>query len=229
VALHDIADQLASAAREMSSEGDVGQTLDKSVALAVDMISGCDAAAVSLVHRGKRLETPAYTDDSALRSDELQYELGEGPCMDAAWREELIRSRDLMHEDRWPIWAPRVVEEFGARSMLCVQLFTTGDSLGALNMYSRSVDGFAGEDDEQDALALAAHISVALRAAQQVEQLTSALERRTVIGQAEGILMERFDMPADRAFAVLRRVSSTSNTKLHEVAQTLIRTRETPG
>lgn len=114
------------------------------------------------------------------------------------------------------------------RSALCFQLFTDQDNLGALNLYSTDLDGF-GDDDYENGLALAAHVAVALAAAQEVESLNSAVASRTVIGQAEGILMERYDLQAEEAFAVLRRVSQDSNVKVAEIASDLVRTRQTPG
>lgn len=222
-----LTEQLAAAARDLSAE-DVEQTLEKAVALCVDLIEGCDAAAVSLVRRGKSIETPAYSDPKGLRGDELQYELQQGPCMDAVWHEDIVISTDLAADDRWPEWAPRVVEELGARSMMCIQLFTDAMTLGALNMYSWRPDAFSISRDRDEGLALGAHVAVALAAAQQVEGLNTALLNRTVIGQAEGILMERFGIDADRAFQVLRRVSSHTNTKLQRVAADLVETRTLP-
>ena len=227
MSLPDLTEKLAAAARELSAE-DVGQTLEKAVALCVDLIEGCDAAAVSLVRRGQAIETPAYTDAWVLRGDELQYELQQGPCMDAVWHHDIVISTDLATDDRWPQWAPRVVEEIGARSMMCIQLFTDASTLGALNMYSWSPDAFSLSGDRDEGLALGAHVAVALVAAQQVEGLNTALHNRTVIGQAEGILMERFGIDADRAFQLLRRVSSHSNTKLQRVAAELVETRRMP-
>jgi GAF domain-containing protein len=228
MSLDDLTEQLATAARDLSAE-DVTDTLDKAVGLAVDLIDGCDAAGVSLVHRGKSIDTPAYTTDKALRGDQLQYELHEGPCMDAVWEHEIVLSRDLARDERWPTWGPRVVEELGVRSMLCVQLFTDEMTLGALNMYSWHSDAFTIEGDRSEGLALGAHVAVALAAAQQIEGLKTAIGSRTIIGQAEGILMERFAINGDRAFEVLRRVSSHTNVKLHAVAAELVETRQIPG
>jgi GAF domain-containing protein len=149
--------------------------------------------------------------------------------MDAVWEHEVISSPDLATEARWPTWGPRVVSELGVRSMLCIQLFTSNDHVGALNLYSRQVRAFDDIGDRLEAQALAAHVAVALVAAQEIEQLSEAVGTRTVIGQAEGILMERFDIGASQAFEVLKRVSSHSNVKLHAVAVELVLTRNLPG
>ena len=107
-------------------------------------------------------------------------------------------------------------------------MFTTGDSLGALNLYSLEVGGFDGQD-RAAGLMFAAHAAVALRSAQTEEQLRSAIASRTVLGQAQGILMERYKLSAERSFEVLRRVSQDANVKLRDVAQRLVDTGETPG
>lgn len=218
---------MADAARQLGGM-DVGDTLGMATTLAVELVGGCEAAAVTLVKRRRQLETPAYSGDMAARGDLLQYEVGEGPCIDAVWQEQFVISADLVEEDRWPLWAPRVVEELGARSMMCVQLFTSEDTLGALNLYSSQRDAFHDHQDRYEAEALAAHVALALFSAQQTEGLHAALVTRTIIGQAEGILMERFSLDADRAFQVLRRISSRHNTKLHQVAADLVGTRQVP-
>jgi GAF domain-containing protein len=224
----DLSEQFSAVARELRSGDNVEHTLEKAVALAVELIDGCDEAGVSLVHRKKRIDTPAATSDAVRRGDALQYELGEGPCLDAIWEQETVSSPDLVNDARWPAWGPRVVEELGTRSMLCFQLFIADGSLGALNLYSRKVNGFDDEDG-LEGLALASHVSVALAAAQEIESLHGAVEARTAIGRAEGILMERFALQPSEAFAVLRRVSQDTNTRLHEVASELVTSRQTPG
>jgi transcriptional regulator with GAF, ATPase, and Fis domain len=227
MSLENLATVLGDAARALGSE-DVARTLETSVKLAVELIEDCDGAGVTVVRRHRRLETPASTDDWVARGDALQYELQEGPCMDAVWQHEVVISGDLATEERWPTWGRRVGVELGVRSMMCFQLFTSESTVGALNMYSREVGRFQHESDRFEGQALAAHVAVALAASQEIEGLQAALGHRTVIGQAEGILMERFDLSADRAFEVLRRVSTTSNVKLSEVAVELVHTRRLP-
>jgi ANTAR domain len=96
-------------------------------------------------------------------------------------------------------------------------------------MYATTCDAFSGDETPHEGLALAAHVAVALAAAQKIEQLYLGMQRRTAIGQAQGILMERFDISADRAFVLLQRVSSTSNTKPHQVAVEIVTTRRLPS
>ena len=224
----DLHAQLADAARELEAEPDTQQTLQRSVAVALELVPHADQAAISIVHRKGRINTPAASAESCLHADELQYELDEGPCLDAIWTQDIVTATDLAHDARWPQWAPRVSSEFGFASMLCVQLFTTTNIVGGINLYSTRTDAF-DPDDIDIATYLAAHVAVAVADSQTEDQLRLAAVNRTVIGQAQGILMERFTIDAHRAFDVLRRVSQNSNTRLLEVATTIVNTRQVPG
>ena len=221
-------DRFAEVARDLHDQGSETLTLDRAVTIATELIEGCDHAGVTLVHdRGRRLETPAATSEVALLGDRLQYELGEGPCLNSAQHHETTQSLDLRSEHRWPQWSRTVSAELGVRSMLCFQLFTSQRSYGALNLYSETEDAF-DEQDQTVGLALAAHVAVALAASREIDTRDAAITRRTTIGQAEGILMERYDIGPDEAFATLRRVSQSSNRKLFDLAHELVRTRLTP-
>jgi GAF domain-containing protein len=178
-------------------------------------------------HAGKRLETPASTSERARRGDEMQYEFDEGPCLDAARHHETTLSRDLRTEQRWPHWAPAVADRLGMRSMLCYQLFTSEHSYGALNLYSEDVDAFDVEDQALG-LAFAAHVAVALAASREIETRGLAITRRTIIGQAQGILMERYGIGSDQAIRALTRVSQDSNRRLFDVAEDVVTTRRAP-
>jgi GAF domain-containing protein len=138
-----------------------------------------------------------------------------------------VYSDDLSTDERWPRWGPEVAGRLGPFSIVSYRLFSTGDNLGALNLYGRSRAAFSS-DDIHDGVALAAHIGVALAAAQEVENLEKALGGRTVIGQATGILMERFELTADRAFSVLIRLSKHKNVKLRQLAEQIVETRTVP-
>jgi GAF domain-containing protein len=212
---------LASVSRELLSEPDVQQTLQRAVDLAAHHLDGHLFASVSIVNPRRRVDTPASTDSRAVQADALQYELDEGPCLDAIWEQETFRIDDLAADTRYPRWSTRVSEEIGLGSSLSFQLFTTGDSLGALNLYSATPYAFS-EIDVLEGAAFAAQAAVALQAARTEEQLRSALTTRNLIGQAQGILMERYCVSAGQAFEMLRRLSQNSNVKLYEVARQVI-------
>jgi GAF domain-containing protein len=119
----------------------------------------------------------------------VQYETGEGPCLDAARHQETVRSDDLRTDTRWPRFA-RQAAALGVRSMLSFQLFAGGDSFGALNLYAADPAAF-GPDSEKTGLLLASHAALAMAAARTEAGLLTALDSREMIGQAKGILMER--------------------------------------
>jgi transcriptional regulator with GAF, ATPase, and Fis domain len=217
-----MAQRLASLARELQSEHGVSDTAQVVCEAAVAWVGDHVQAAVTLVHRHRRVETAAATSDLVRRGDELQYELREGPCLDAAWEQERIYCPDLRDEKRWPLWAPRVVDELGFRSMFCIRLFTNEDTLGALNLYAREVDSF-DQAAQDDSIAIAAHAAVAVASAQEIETLSVAVDRRTTIGKALGIVMERYQVSDDQAFRLLTRLSSQGNRKVYAIAEELVR------
>lgn len=122
-------------------------------------------------------------------------------------------------DKRWPGFA-QAAYDLGACSMLSIQLFVEGDKLGALNLYGQDVNVF-DDESEQIALLVAAHAAIAFSDAKEIAQLTQALDTRDLIGQAKGILMERFKITPQQAFLVLTKASSESNMKLRDVAEHL--------
>lgn len=222
----DLSSLLASAARSLQRETGSQHTLERVVALAVDLVDGCQHSGISLNTAG-RIDSPAVSSDVVRRVDALQYEFKQGPCLDAIRRQEVVYSGDLAHDARWPRWGPRTAQETGIRSMMCFRLFTDRDVVGALNLYSDRRQSFIDEDREIGT-ALAAHSAMAVVASQKIENLQVALDSRTEIGQAVGIIMERFDLGADQAFSVLSRLSQDLNRKLRAVAHEVVTTRRLP-
>ena len=224
-------ERLAGLARALVHDPGVQATLKRTVTQAASTLDGEVFASVTLVLRRREVETPVYSDDRALRADQLQYELGQGPCLDAVWEQDTFQIDDLANEPRYPEWCRRVVSETGIRSSLSLQLFSDPGgavSLGALNLYAPRARAF-DPDSRGEAVALAAHAAIALHSAQTEERLRSGMATRTVIGQAEGILMERLKITADEAFGVLSRLSQEKNVKLRDIARVLVETGEIPG
>lgn len=219
---------MATAARDLQGQAqNPSATYRLAVRLACVNIEGADSVGLSMVRRGHGVETVAATNEMAVTADGLQYKLGQGPCLEAIWDEHTVYAPNVGVDARWPTWGPRVVDETEASCVLAFQLFTHDDTLGALNIYSKRVDAF-DDDARHEGSVLAAHIAVAVAAARQIGQLTQGLDSRSVIGQATGIVMGRFNVDADVAFKVLARYSSTSNTKLRDVAEEVVRTRVLP-
>jgi len=203
--------------REHASEHD---TLAAVTAAAVQAVPGADNAAITLVVGRTKVQTHAATGARARRMDELQTELDDGPCLTAIWEQETVHIPDMATESRWPRFAAAAAQA-GVGSMLCFQLFVHGDTLGALNLYTPTADAFT-EDSETIGRIFATHAAVALAAAQQEHQLTTALASRDIIGQAKGIVMERFHLDTTRAFALIARLSQEENNKLHHVAAKIV-------
>jgi transcriptional regulator with GAF, ATPase, and Fis domain len=205
--------------QELLSVADEEHTLLRVAELAVAAVRGCDWAGITL-RIGDKLETPAWTHDIALRADRLQYELDEGPCVDAVWVDELILVRETATDPRWPRWAP-AARELGIQSVLSVRLATQKQAVGGLNLYSCLADAF-DEDDVQVAHYYAAHAATALAVSHEISTLRSALQTRHSIGVAQGILMTRYQLSLDQAFEVLRRTSQQYNVKLRDLAAEVV-------
>ena len=199
--------------REHASEHD---TLAAVTTAAVQAVPGADNAAIILVQGRKTVHSRAATNPRARRMDELQTELQDGPCLTAIWEQEPVHIPDMATESRWPRFATAAAEA-GVGAMLCFQLFVHGDTLGVLNLYSPTAGAFT-EESETTGRIFATHAAVALAAAQQEQQRHAALANRDIIGQAKGIVMERFHLDADRAFTLIARLSQEENMKLHEIA-----------
>jgi transcriptional regulator with GAF, ATPase, and Fis domain len=218
--------RLETLAAELADVHDVDDTLDGVLKLAV-WVAPCDVASVSLRHGGGKLETTAASDPVAQRAHELQQEMGDGPCLDVQWDEQGVNViADLADSARWPQWA-EYATELGLSSMIAVRLFTREQTIGALDLYSLERKDYDA-DDVLAARVVATRVSSVLARAQHERTLWEAIDSRHQIGQAQGILMERYTLTADQAFAVLRRYSQEHNRKLRDVAEQVVSTRHLP-
>ncbi|MFN2556877.1 MAG: GAF and ANTAR domain-containing protein [Nitriliruptorales bacterium] len=217
----------ATIARELASRRTLDETLQQTVDLAVKVIEGCDSATISFIHRGGKISSPAFSSQLAKDGDELQYEVGEGPCLGAIREQETHLVDDLNKEERWPRFRERALE-LGVASILTFRLFIEQDTMGALNLYSRQAQAF-----DDDAITIgtifASHAAIALKAAISEAGHEVAIKSRDVIGQAKGIIMERQGLNADRAFDLLREISQRENRRVRDIADEIARTGEIPG
>ncbi len=212
---------LADAARTMKQGHSLGDHLQQIVDAARHTVPGFDHVGISTVHRGGKVETRACTGDLVRDLDAVQYQLGEGPCVDSLRDAQVVVAPAIRNDRRWPRYAPSAVEH-GVRSQLAVRLYLDEEgTLGSINFYSTTTEEM-DPDAEHVASLFAAHAAVALGYAREVDNLNKALHNRQVIGQAIGILMERYQISEDRAFAFLVRASSHGNTKLRELAKSLV-------
>jgi GAF domain-containing protein len=216
----DLAVALAEAARTISQPESLEETLDSIVNATRASVPGFDHVGISISHRNGKVETKAATGQLVWELDALQYELGEGPCVDTLRGETVVAAPRLREDRRWPRFAPGAVEA-GVKSQLAVRLFTNEETLGGLNLYStisESIEPHA----EHAAELFATHAALALGHAREVTQLAEAIASRQTIGVAVGLVMSRFRLDRDRAFHYLVRASSTSNIKLRDIAQEVV-------
>ena len=216
-----IARQLSELARELHADLTTEALLDRIVMAAVTEVPGAQYAGITLV-TGKDFSTRAASGELIERIDRVQYQTGEGPCLDAARHHETVRCDDLRADDRWPRFA-RQAAGLGVLSVLCFQLFAGGDSFGALNLYAANAAAF-GQDSESTGILLASHAALAMAAARTETGLLTAMDSREMIGQAKGILMEWYKITAVEAFGLLVASSQAVNRKLRDVAEHLVAT-----
>ena len=206
--------------------GDLDHTLERITAAAVEVLPGVHYASITVKHADGSLETVAPTDQMLFGLDAAQYELREGPCYDAAVDQLYVSSPNLAADERFSRYAAVAVKA-GVRAQAGVRLFDTPKptAQGALNLYSRDVGNFT---DMSVVSQLFAHqAAIALDYAREVENLQEAVKTRQAVGRAVGIVMERYGLNEERAFAFLARVSQTRNVKLRQVAAEMVTDAET--
>jgi GAF domain-containing protein len=188
----------------------------------------CSHAAVVFVRGRRKLEVVASTDPAVDDLIATQMRSGTGPVLAMVGKGvDGVLVADTREEMRWPGWAAAAVT-IGVRSMISVRLGTSARTIGTLNLYDSRPHHFSVADVEV-AHVLARHAAIALDRASDAENFSRALDSRKLIGQAQGILMERFDLDDAGAFEVLRRYSQDNNVKLRDVAQSIVDTRRLPG
>ena len=204
-----------------TADGSGPTLLEQIVAGARLIIPGTAAAAVETLDRRGRLQAPVMAGDDITRAVmTAQNDTGQGPCLDAQRDGKQVVVDDLRVDLRWPQFAAQALK-VGIRSMICTPLIADGRTLGELSLMSRTPRYHHPDDTPTMATVFAAHAAIAMTGARRVQDIVAALGHRDVIGQAKGILMERFKITPDVAFAMLVRTSSRTNLKLRTVADQL--------
>ena len=191
-------------------------------------IPGAQYAGITLSRNAKQIETPAATHHWPLLLDKIQQRHQEGPCLSAAWEEKTVHVADLQTEERFPNYRRDALAETPIRSIMAFQMFIAGETIGALNVYSEQPGAF-DQESRNLGLIFAAHTSVAWNAARRDEQFRRALSSRDMIGQAKGMIMERYGVNAVQAFELLRKLSQDSNVPLIQVATELVSQAQSPA
>jgi GAF domain-containing protein len=223
--MNTLVHQLAEFAQALTAAEDFDDTAEQLIVYAVQAV-GADSGGITMLRGRGRLETFGATSPVVVEVDAAQYALQEGPCVDAATDSTLVVSGCLATDARWPRWGPCAASA-GMGSVLSAEMHGREGRIGALNLYGERESAFS-DDDAELAGVLAAQAAALMAVMSSEEGLRSAMETRTLIGQAQGMLMERFDIDAQRAFSVLSRFSQQANVKLRDISADLVRSRRIP-
>jgi GAF domain-containing protein len=207
-------------AKTLASPADVDTALAVLTSGAVEAVPGADCASISVRHPDGKLETVAPTDPVICDLDARQYELQEGPCYDTVTSDSFTVTFDLDSDPRWPSYGPAAAGA-GFHAQLAVLLTDNGKGRTALNLYAAQPHKFT-TDSIEFAEMFASHAAVAMGYVRTMGQVGQALASRKVIGQALGIISERYQIDEDRAFDFLLRTSQDSNIKIREVAEQIV-------
>jgi GAF domain-containing protein len=220
-------------ARVVLADRELSDVLTAITGLARRAMPGAEAASITLI-RGENLFTAAHDGQMALDADELQYERGYGPCVDAGRAGQMFLVEDMRTEQRWPDYAQHAAAQ-GVLSSLSMPLPFQGATIGALNTYAGRPKAF-GEQDVVLAEEVVGWVALvvgsaeaAARSSDDLGHLRTAMMSRAFIDQAKGILMERHKVTEDEAFTMLAHASQRTNTKLRDIAAELVRTGALPG
>lgn len=223
-----LAQQFAELTRAMTTGGQLDPA---GLITFVAKVVGPEASAgLTLLSARGAPRTLAATDQLPHDVDALQYSLREGPCLEAIDADDLAVTGELAHDDRWPSFGPRCAKEFGVHSMLGVRLVLDGPERGALNIYAPARDAFTDADVDL-AATLSPFVSLVLQNVlheRRIEDLETALSSSRSIGTAVGILMGRYLLSAEDAFAQLSRASQELNRKVRDLAVHVQLTGELP-
>jgi hypothetical protein len=204
--------------------GGDGEVLPALCDLAVK-VTGADHASVTTA-RGSTLTTVCATSEVAIRANELQFEMAEGPGFDALSEPGVSRVDDLTNDERWPDFGKRVTADLGLHSMLAQSLRVADDTLGAITVYAAR--GAAFDAEHLTVLSIMAAIATTtLRVDREVDRyqtLEAALRTSRRIGIGLGVLVATHKVTVDDAWALMSRESMNRNIKVSVMAENIIAT-----
>ncbi|MDP9091910.1 MAG: GAF and ANTAR domain-containing protein [Actinomycetota bacterium] len=217
----EFASIFADVERELAPLADSESVLRAITTIAVREVPGAEYAGITRARNGS-FRTLAPTSHLVMSIDEIQYNLGSGPCVDAIVKDHAFLSGDLRTDDRWPDFGPLAFESAGVLSMFSSRLYLEdpNDHAVSLNMYSAAPDAF-DERSQAVGLLLATHGALAVASAaarEHAENLRQALKSSRDIGVAMGVIMNQYKVTRDQAFDLLRIASQHNHRKLAEIA-----------
>lgn len=179
------------------------------------------------VSRDRKPVTMGLSAEIADELDQIQYAALQGPCIDALRTGHVFDVRDVESEERWPSYVAGL-RPTGIRSILAVPLPLAGSAAAALNCYAHAPQAFGGEA-RLEALEFAelasSSVALAIRLASESDRaadLATALESRTSINLAAGVIMAQSRCTSDEAIEILKRASNQRNVKLRDIASSIL-------
>jgi GAF domain-containing protein len=211
---------------QQRSLDDVDDTLAGLTDSATSFVPGAQYAGI-VITRQDSMQTVAPTHPYVVGLDDIQRRHQQGPCLSAARERHVVRIDDLGADQRWARYGRDALAATPIRSILSLPLVTEPRSMAALNLYAEST-GMFDEDSLELGLIFAAYTALAWNMVRRGEQFRSALASRDIIGQAKGMVMERFDVGAVQAFDMLKRLSQTTNSPVVDIARRLVQAGRPP-
>jgi transcriptional regulator with GAF, ATPase, and Fis domain len=205
----------------------VEQFLHELAVLSTQAMDGVTSCGMALRQRGRGRSVTASSDPLASAADEVQHQNDDGPSLQAMRHERPVRIDDTVISQQWPKFC-REAAELGIRSCYALPLMVDGEAVGALTLYSGQRAAFGTEETgraDRFARDASGALTLALRMASCTdlnEQLRSSIGSRAVIDQAIGVIMATEHVAQDRALALLKSVSQTTNVRLRDLAASIV-------
>jgi hypothetical protein len=193
-----------------------------------------DAAAISLIFDGVSTGTLGVSSADARLYDEVQFTLGEGPCLESVMSRGPVFVPDLADaaEVRWPTYIPAMLAH-DIRSVHAMPVVLAGEYVGALDLFSAR-PGQLGAARLEGALAAAMLAEMPLLDLV-AEDLYSAIVdpdgdawsqlhnlTRVEVSQATGMLIEQLNLEPAQALVRLRAYAYSSNRSASDVARDIL-------
>jgi putative methionine-R-sulfoxide reductase with GAF domain len=189
---------------------DLTDMLTQVATFAVQAIPGADGAGLTLLEID-RADLIVKSEPFVRAIDEIQYGIGEGPCISAAATGQTKRSGQLGEDERWPQFGP-LAGELGVHSALSLPLLVSTGVIGAMNVYAHAPNSF---DERAQQLGEQYAVSAALA-------VQAGVKGRALIDQAIGVLRRRHGLTADEALQQLRELSEKRKTSLNVTATSVV-------
>jgi GAF domain-containing protein len=229
VRISDLLERLAHAdlASDVADGLDPEILIDRVLRRATELVPGAEEAGVTLLPRSGQCATEHFATGALIdASAALEDQLGEGPAHAATAQTQTVRVDDLAADTRWPSYTPHA-SGLGLRSMLVTALPSSHGPHGTFAVCSAHPDAF-GATAEQIMPNVANRVAIALAHADMLRHMRRAIDSRTTIGQACGILIERHRIRPEEAFEMLVRASQRNHLKLRDIAARLVETGQEP-